>query len=99
VSNLLDNAAKFDASDAAVDVEVSLGAVSVSDHGPGIPADELDHIFERFHRTAETQSLPGSGLGLSIVREVVERNGGSVRAANRAGGGAVIGFRLPLAAT
>jgi two-component system sensor histidine kinase MprB len=99
VSNLLDNAAKFDASDAAVDVEVSLGAVSVGDHGPGIPADELDHIFERFHRTAETQSLPGSGLGLSIVREVVERNGGSVGAANRAGGGAVIGFRLPLAAT
>ena len=96
VSNLLDNAAKFDPSGAAVDVEVNAGAVSVSDHGPGIPADELDHIFERFHRTAATQSLPGSGLGLSIVRDVVVRNGGSVHAANRPGGGAVIGFRLPL---
>jgi two-component system, OmpR family, sensor histidine kinase MprB len=96
VSNLLDNAAKFDPSGAAVDVEVNAGAVSVSDHGPGIPADELDHIFERFHRTAATQSLPGSGLGLSIVRDVVLRNGGSVHAASRPGGGAVIGFRLPL---
>jgi two-component system sensor histidine kinase MprB len=99
VSNLLDNAAKFDASGAVVDVEVNGGVVSVSDQGPGIPAGELDHIFERFHRTAATQSLPGSGLGLSIVREVVVRNGGSVHAANRGGGGAVIGFRLPLAAS
>jgi two-component system sensor histidine kinase MprB len=96
VSNLLDNAAKFDTTGAAVDVEVSAGTVFVSDRGPGIPADELDHVFERFHRTAATQSLPGSGLGLSIVRDVVVRNGGSVHAANRPGGGAVIGFHLPV---
>jgi two-component system sensor histidine kinase MprB len=99
VSNLLDNATKFDTSGAAVEVEVRDGEVVVKDRGPGIPARELDHIFERFHRTVATQALPGSGLGLSIVRDVVVRNGGSVHAGNRDGGGAAIGFRLPLSTT
>jgi two-component system sensor histidine kinase MprB len=98
VANLLDNAAKFDTTGAALDVEVREGDVRIKDRGPGVPRDELDLIFERFHRTAATQALPGSGLGLSIVRDVVVRNGGSVHAANRDGGGAVIGFRLPLSA-
>ena len=97
VSNLLDNAAKFDASGAAVDVRVDAGEVSVIDHGPGFPADELPFVFERFHRATTAQSMPGSGLGLAIVRDVITRNGGSVHAANRLGGGAVVGFRLPLA--
>jgi two-component system sensor histidine kinase MprB len=97
VSNLVDNAAKFDESGAVIEVEVNAGSVSVMDRGPGIPAGDLDHVFERFHRTTATQSLPGSGLGLSIVRDVVVRNGGAVRAANRVGGGAVVGFDLPLA--
>ena len=56
-------------------------------------------MFERFHRATAAQALPGSGLGLSIVRDVVTRNGGSVHAANRHGGGAVVGFRLPLSAS
>ena len=97
VSNLLDNAAKFDASGAAVDVRVNAGEVSVIDHGPGLPADELPFLFERFHRATTAQSMPGSGLGLAIVRDVITRNGGTVHAANRLGGGAVVGFRLTLA--
>ena len=96
ISNLLDNAAKFDASGAAIDVRVADGVVAVMDRGPGIPPDELGFVFERFHRATAAQALPGSGLGLSIVRDVVTRNGGSVHAANRDGGGAVVGFRLPL---
>jgi two-component system sensor histidine kinase MprB len=99
ISNLLDNAAKFDPSDAVIDVEVAAGTVAVGDHGPGIPTEELPFVFERFHRAAAAaQTLPGSGLGLSIVRDVVTRNGGSVYAENRLGGGAVISFRLPLSA-
>jgi two-component system, OmpR family, sensor histidine kinase MprB len=98
ISNLLDNAAKFDPSDAVIDVEVAAGSVAVRDHGPGIPTEELPFVFERFHRAAAAHTLPGSGLGLSIVRDVVTRNGGSVHAENRDGGGAVIGFRLPLSA-
>ena len=96
VSNLLDNAAKFDTSGAAVEVRVDAGDVSVMDHGPGFPFDQLPFVFERFHRATTAQSMPGSGLGLAIVRDVVTRNGGSVHAANRPGGGAVVGFRLPL---
>jgi two-component system, OmpR family, sensor histidine kinase MprB len=99
ISNVLDNAAKFDVSDAPIDVRVAEGIVTVMDRGPGIPSDELAFVFERFHRAASAQSLPGSGLGLSIVRDVVARNGGTVRAANRDGGGALISFQLPLAPT
>ena len=83
ISNLLDNAAKFDASGAAIDVRVDDGEVAVMDRGPGIPADELAVVFERFHRAAAAQAMPGSGLGLSIVRDVITRNGGSVYAGNR----------------
>ncbi|MGH9133273.1 MAG: HAMP domain-containing sensor histidine kinase [Ilumatobacteraceae bacterium] len=96
VSNLLDNARKFDASGGPIDVRVSNGTVEVSDRGPGIPDGEQALVFERFHRAAESRTLPGSGLGLSIVREVVERHHGSVRVAARVGGGAVVGFTLPL---
>ena len=99
VSNLLDNAAKFDDSGQQIEVRVDAGTVAVRDHGPGIPAADLAVVFDRFHRAATAQALPGSGLGLSIVREVVDRNGGTVWAENADGGGAVVGFRLPLGPT
>ena len=51
-------------------------------------------MFDRFHRADEARALPGSGLGLSIVREVARRHGGDAFARNRAGGGAVVGFTL-----
>ncbi len=94
LSCLLDNATKFDASGAPVEVSVGDGGIAVADRGPGIPENELALVFERFHRTDEARAMPGSGLGLSIVREVAERHGGSVFARNRDGGGAVVGFRL-----
>ena len=72
-------------------------SVRVADRGPGVPGDELDRIFDRFHRVESTRTMPGSGLGLAIVRDVVERAGGEVVAANRVGGGAEIGFDLPAA--
>ena len=76
-------------------VVVEGGAVSVLDRGPGIPADDLPQVFDRFHRSDAARAMPGSGLGLSIVREVVEAHGGTVGAAPRDGGGAVVGFALP----
>ncbi len=66
------------------------------DRGPGIAATDAPLVFERFHRGAEARTLPGSGLGLSIVRDVVERNGGTAHAANRDGGGSIVGFVLPV---
>ncbi len=96
ISNLLDNARKFDPSGGVIDVRVSNGTIEVFDRGPGIATGEKDLVFERFHRSAEARTLPGSGLGLSIVRDVVERHHGTVRVASRDGGGAVVGFALPL---
>jgi two-component system sensor histidine kinase MprB len=94
VSCLLDNAHKFDDSGGPIEVFVSGASVTVSDRGPGIPARELDRVFDRFHRAESARALPGSGLGLSIVREVARRNGGDAFAANRDDGGASVGFRL-----
>ena len=100
VINLIDNAAKFSAegSSAAsvIEVEVNQGRVAVSDRGPGIPVDDLTHIFDRFYRSVASRSLPGSGLGLAIVRDIVESHGGTVFAATREGGGSTVGFTLPM---
>jgi len=97
VANLLDNANKFDSSGTPLEVSVLDGRVAVSDRGPGIPPADRSLVFERFHRAVAARTLPGSGLGLAIVREVVERDGGSVFVDDRPGGGAVVGFQLPLA--
>ena len=74
--NLLDNAAKFDTSGAPIDIRVADGVVEVLDRGPGIPADEEPHLFDRFYRPVSSRSLPGSGLGLAIVKDVAESAGG-----------------------
>ena len=94
VSCLLDNARKFDPSDAPIEVSVRDRTVTVSDRGPGIASADAAHVFERFYRAADARSLPGSGLGLAIVDEVARRHGGSAFAAPREGGGAVVGFTL-----
>ena len=70
----------------------SLVQVSVSDSGPGIPEQTLSEVFETFYTTKEE----GTGLGLSIARTIVETYGGKIWAENRAGGGAVFRFTLPL---
>ena len=94
VSCLLENATKFDTTGGPIEVEVAAGEVTVSDRGIGIAEDELTRIFDRFHRSNEARTMPGSGLGLSIVRDVARRHGGEAFASNRPGGGAVVGFRI-----
>jgi signal transduction histidine kinase len=73
--------------------------ITVRDTGPGIPVEHLPHIFDRFYkvdasRTA-TGTPSGSGLGLSIVRAIVERHGGTIAASNAPGGGAQFEIVLP----
>ncbi|MFE5036385.1 ATP-binding protein [Streptomyces sp. NPDC056683] len=101
VSNLVENAAKFDR-DGKAPIEISVTGpgrpgtvrVEVLDRGPGIAEGDLIRIFDRFYRAADARSLPGSGLGLSIVREVALAHGGAPFALRREGGGAVIGFTV-----
>lgn len=95
IRNLVDNAAKFSPDGAAVVVEVDGGSITVHDSGPGIPAEERAKVFDRFHRVEATRTMPGSGLGLSIVRQVAEAHGGSVSAGDSPLGGASVGFSVP----
>jgi two-component system, OmpR family, sensor histidine kinase MprB len=95
VGNLLDNAVKFSPAETPIELTVRPGRLEVRDHGPGIPADDLPLVFDRFHRAVDARSLPGSGLGLAIVRQIVEDGGGTVAAANHPGRGAVFTIRLP----
>lgn len=96
VGNLVENALKFDDSGGPIAVICAAGRVDVVDRGPGIGADDLPHLFDRFYRSTAARSRPGSGLGLAIVRDVVEREGGTVHAGNRPDGGAYVGFQLPV---
>jgi signal transduction histidine kinase len=88
VANLLDNAARHGSS--VVEVCVEPGRLVVDDDGPGIPPDERERVFERFHRLDEARSRDagGTGLGLAIVRALVERHGGRVWAEAAPSGGA-----------
>jgi two-component system sensor histidine kinase MprB len=95
VRNLLDNAAKFSPPGSPVEVSLRGGELSVRDYGPGIPAADLPHVFERFYRAPSARAVPGSGLGLSIVRQVADSHGGAIRAETRPGGGTLMRFRLP----
>ncbi|CAM5649187.1 histidine kinase OS=Streptomyces aurantiogriseus OX=66870 GN=GCM10010251_71660 PE=4 SV=1 [Streptomyces aurantiogriseus] len=99
VVNILDNAVKFSPEGGTIDVQLSGGVLSVRDHGPGIPEDELPYVFDRFWRSPSARALPGSGLGLSIVARTVEQAGGQVTLARAEGGGTVATVRLPGAPT
>jgi two-component system sensor histidine kinase MprB len=95
VWNLLENAGKWSTNGKPVEVRLADGELTVRDHGPGIAAEDRDHVFDRFYRAAAARSLPGSGLGLAIVREVAEAHGGTVEAEDAPGGGALLRLRLP----
>jgi two-component system, OmpR family, sensor histidine kinase MprB len=96
VGNLLDNARKWSPPGQTVAVECRQGVVVVHDHGPGIAADDLPHIFDRFYRSPAARGLPGSGLGLAIVAQVVKAEGGTIVAENDPAGGARLTLRLPV---
>jgi signal transduction histidine kinase len=91
--NLLANAAQYNPR-VVVRTENGNAIVSVIDNGPGIPPDELENIFERFYRLDESRTQKGAGLGLAIVRRLVELHGGRVWAENVPGGGAAFTFTI-----
>lgn len=109
VSNLVENAVGY--AGIAQPVEVGVAAVPqdsrgaapqwvevlVADHGPGIPAADRERVFEEFFRRDTARGQGGVGLGLAISRAIVEVHGGSMWACETPGGGATVGFRLPVA--
>ena len=95
LTNLLDNAAKWSPPGGTVSVELHEGTVMVADQGRGISPTDLPHVFERFYRSTESRTMPGSGLGLSIVKAVADRHGGTVTAGTAPDGGAAFWFAVP----
>ena len=103
LTNLLENALKY--SPAGSRIEIGARALTaggevelvVRDNGPGIPAEDLPHIFERFYRVEKGRSREsgGTGLGLSIVKHIVQLHGGRVWAESAPGQGTAIFVRLP----
>jgi two-component system sensor histidine kinase MprB len=96
VDNLLDNALKWSPDQGVVEVACAEGTLFVRDHGPGVDANDVDFIFDRFYRAPSARSRPGSGLGLAIVAQVARDEGGSVNVYQAEGGGALFRFSLPV---
>ncbi len=98
---ILENARKYAPPDSPIAIaahaESGQAVVSVSDRGPGIAPDEIERVFEKFYRGRHGRAkVEGTGMGLSIAKGIIEAHGGKIHAENRAGGGAVISFTLPL---
>ena len=99
--NLLDNAHKFAPAGSAIEISAAANAqglaIEVADHGPGVPEQDLQRIFDKFYRIPIPEGAGGTGLGLSICKGIVEAHHGKIWAENRSDGGLRIVLRLPLA--
>jgi two-component system sensor histidine kinase CpxA len=101
VENVLRNAVRYSPHDAVVNVSVRAAddevQIAVGDRGPGVPAEELERIFEPFHRVADSRDRAsgGEGIGLAITSQVMKAHGGSASAVNRPGGGLEVTLALP----
>jgi two-component system OmpR family sensor kinase len=99
--NLIDNSLKFSRPGDSIEIRTfedgPFVAVEVADTGPGIHPEDLPHLGEELFRGRTTQATEGSGLGLALVRTVVERHGGTMRIRSRVGQGTVIVVRFPVA--
>ena len=101
--NLVENGIKYNRPGGALKLTLSREAqnaiINISDTGVGIPEESLAHIFERFYRVdkARSRSTGGSGLGLSIVRNLIERNNGQIRVTSKLGEGTEFTITFPIA--
>jgi two-component system OmpR family sensor kinase len=98
--NLLENAVKFTRPGDRVEIRAfedgNTLVIEVADTGPGIPDDELPYVWEELYRGQSARGVPGSGLGLALVRAVIERHSGRVSLRSRIGQGSVFTLRLPV---
>ena len=100
--NLLDNAAKYSGGDSEISVTAALDreevAITVADHGPGIPEEDRELVFDKFYRLRASRQIGGTGLGLTISKAIVEAHGGRIWVSGRPEGGTMVTFTLPLPA-
>src|SRR5579883_507136 len=104
LTNLIENAVRYTPARSPIEIRVEVRDqhlwVSIADYGPGIPPGDLERIFDKFYRVLSTKrrgtSTMGTGLGLAVCRGLVEAHGGRIWAENRAEGGAIFYFTLPL---
>lgn len=98
--NLIDNARKYSPRDTPIEINARVERhnveIEIADRGAGIPPQDLEYVFDRFYRVQHPNRVGGTGMGLSICKGIVEAHGGAIRAENRAGGGALLAFTLPL---
>jgi two-component system sensor histidine kinase KdpD len=98
--NLIDNSLKYSPPDSLIEIQVKASGgeaiIRVYDRGVGIPAGDLEHVFDKFYRVQRPENISGTGLGLSISKGIVEAHGGRIWAEKRPGGGTVVTFALPL---
>jgi len=100
VHNLLNNALKFTEAGDTIEMRASEDGssvvIEVADTGPGIPEEEIAHVWEELYRGEEARGIPGSGLGLALVRAIVSRHEGEITLRSRPGEGTVFTLRLPM---
>jgi two-component system sensor histidine kinase KdpD len=100
--NLIDNSIKYSAQDKTIEIHARQSAqevlIQVLDRGSGIPADDLERVFDKFYRVERPENVTGTGLGLSICKGIIEAHSGRIWAENRLGGGTILSFTLPVIA-
>lgn len=100
IHNLLDNALKFSAEGDTIEVrgfeDGASVVIEVADTGPGIPPADLDHVWDELYRSPAARGVPGSGLGLPLVRAIAQRHGGGASVRSRPEQGTVVSLRLPV---
>ena len=99
-SNLLSNAVKYSPGGGTIEVEATIDGnevvVVVADRGIGIPAGDLDRLFERYHRGSNVSGIVGTGVGLYLVKIAVDLHGGGIEVQSKEGGGTRFCIRLPI---
>jgi two-component system sensor histidine kinase KdpD len=100
LSNIIDNALKYSPAGSPIEIKADLEddqvVLEVTDHGLGIPGEDLSRIFDKFYRVRRPESVSGTGLGLAICKGIVDVHGGQISARNRPGGGAILRIVFPL---
>ena len=99
VYNPLDNALKFTQREDTIELRAAEDdgdiVIEIADTGPGIPEDEIPQVWDELYRGEGARGVPGSGLGLSLVRAIVVRHGGEAAIRSRSGQGTLVTLRLP----